>query len=830
MNTRTSKTILNCLFFLFLTPLFVHAQSNEPRWDDTFWAYGVDGEIHDVLQTPDGSMYVAGEFRRIGGLQANGIAMWNGTRWSALGRGLGEGAGNIIYSLEMDANGDLFIAGDFFEVVQENGGVVEVSNLAVWNGTQWEGVASGVNDVVYDLHADDDGIYIAGAFSADGANEFELNRITYWDGSSFSTVGDGLGNFAGVVAYALEIDENGILYAGGAELSGGLFRWDGQEWSAFEARHDGTVFDILAAGNGQLYVAGDFPTVTQPDNSTLAAPRVALWNGTQWEALGNGFDDEVRTLALDMSGNLYAGGVFTSSNDGATGFHYVARWDGSWQPVGSVNEPDAFEGVNVVVPIAGDVMAGGSMQLLGTTLVNGLGRWNGSAWSGIGGQGMDAGVEALLVTPGGDLYAGGSFGYAGNVLVNFVAVRSNGQWLPLGQGTNGTVSAIAAGADGSIYVGGDFSNVFQSDGTELLVYNIARWDGTTWSALGTGFNNPVKSIYVDAANTVYAGGEFTQDGSEQMAMNYIAAWNGTAWTSPGGGTDGTVWVLEEDADGAVMAGGSFTSAGGQANTGFLAAWDGAAWTPVSPSTVLDADVYAMALDAEGVLTVGGAFTEVEAGFSANYVAQWDGTAWSPLGTALGNGTSNCCVRALGYDETGALIVGGDFSGLRRPAGPEIQANNIGSWSPETSWQLMASGVDGAVLALEGNATDLFLGGDFFNAGAFPSSHIGRWSSAVTYVSVEDAIELPEAMDVFSIYPNPARSNATLALEVGRTQHIQVELYDMLGRKVSTLFDEYVASPGALDIQVEAAGLPAGSYLVRVKGDAFATTRTFVRVK
>ena len=829
MNIRIRKTILHLLFLFLSTPLLLPAQTIEPRWDDTFWAYGVDGEIHDVILLSNDQMYVAGDFRRIGGLQANGIALWDGARWSALGQGLGNQAGSVVYTMELDANGDLFVGGDFFEVVQEDGGIVEVSNIAIWNGTQWEGVASGVNDIVYDLHADPDGVYIAGAFSADGADEFELNRIAYWDGSAMSSVGDGLGTFAGVVAYAIEIDGDGMLYAGGAELSGGLFQWDGQVWSSFGAQYDGTVLDILDAGNGQLYVGGDFPTVMQPDNSTLAAARVALWNGTQWEALGNGFNNDVNSLSLDASGNLYAGGLFTGSSDGATGFHYVAQWNGAWQPVGTPDNPDVFEGVNVVTIQSGDLMAAGSMQLIGTELVNGLGIWDGIAWAGVGGQGLDASVEALHLTSTGDLYAGGNFGYAGDVLVNYVAYRSNGQWFAMGQGTNGTVSTITQGPDNTVYVGGDFSSVFQSDGTELLVYNIASWDGSTWSALGTGFNNDVKSIYVDGT-TVYAAGEFTQDGSEQVSVNYMAAWDGSTWTVPGGGMDGAVFALGKDVNGNIVAGGAFTSAGSVANTGFVAAWDGAAWGPLSATTAFNGNVYAMATDAEGVLAIGGAFTEVEAGVSANYIAQWSGTGWSPLGTALGNGTSNCCVMAIGYDETGTLVAGGDFSGLRRPAGPEIQANGIGSWDPDMSWQLLDTGVDGTVLALEGNETDLFVGGDFFNAGAFPSSNIGRWSSGVTYVSVEDRPEVPDAATVTSIYPNPVRNSATVVLDVNVSQHIQVDLFDMLGRKVSTVFQEYVASPGAFDIAINTGALPAGSYLVRIKGESFSTTRTLVRVK
>ena len=61
--------------------------------------------------------------------------------------------------------------------------------------------------------------------------------------------------------FALAMDANGTLYAAGTEISGGIFQWDGQSWSSFGARHDGTIFDIVIDGAGQIYAAGDFISV-----------------------------------------------------------------------------------------------------------------------------------------------------------------------------------------------------------------------------------------------------------------------------------------------------------------------------------------------------------------------------------------------------------------------------------------------------------------------------------------------------------------------------------------------------------------------------------------
>ncbi|MEO6939435.1 MAG: T9SS type A sorting domain-containing protein, partial [Candidatus Kapaibacterium sp.] len=66
----------------------------------------------------------------------------------------------------------------------------------------------------------------------------------------------------------------------------------------------------------------------------------------------------------------------------------------------------------------------------------------------------------------------------------------------------------------------------------------------------------------------------------------------------------------------------------------------------------------------------------------------------------------------------------------------------------------------------------------------------------------------------SIYPNPARTSARieLAASAGLTTHVDV--YNVLGGKVSSLYDATAPQDGRLDLTLNATTLPVGTYLVR----------------
>ncbi|WP_412061897.1 T9SS type A sorting domain-containing protein [Rubrivirga sp. IMCC45206] len=78
---------------------------------------------------------------------------------------------------------------------------------------------------------------------------------------------------------------------------------------------------------------------------------------------------------------------------------------------------------------------------------------------------------------------------------------------------------------------------------------------------------------------------------------------------------------------------------------------------------------------------------------------------------------------------------------------------------------------------------------------------------------------PGALAV-SVGPNPTRSTVRLRVEGARPDRVEVGLFDVLGRRVAT-------SEGRTDVDLNVSGLAPGLYVLRVRTDQGAVTRTVV---
>lgn len=472
-------------------------------------------------------------------------------------------------------------------------------------------------------------------------------------------------------------------------------------WHPFGGISDGCNSLSAAAAtaaNGDLYVGGVFNAC-----GDAPAEAIARWDGTAWHGLGAGLDSEVLSIAFAGT-DVYAGGIFTHA--GVTPANGIARWDGSdWSALGSgLTTAGLPSTASAIAAIGTDVYVGGSFDAAGGVAASSIARWDsiGKTWSALG-SGITGQVKALAVISG-KIYAGGSFTQAGGNPASNIAVWDGANWSALGSGASSTVNALAVSGT-TLYVGGNF---IKAGGA--TANHVAAWNGAAWSSLGSGTANGVgNNVFALAvsADGLYVGGRFLSAGG--VAQARLARWNGSAWSGVGAGTDSDVRSLAA-ANGNVYAAGLFNSAGSTA-AHFVASWNGAAWSTLGASVGNGLTPIGSVSGYAGEVCVGSALWPALLG-QGNLVC-WDGSSWAPLGGSPFLGNANALLS------TGQDLYVGVFDGF---------LGGIEDWNG-TLLNTVASGLDGAIVAIARNGANFYVGGSFINAGATPAEFIAQWDGS-----------------------------------------------------------------------------------------------------
>ena len=462
-----------------------------------------------------------------------------------------------------------------------------------------------------------------------------------------------------------------------------------------------------------IVVGGTF-TVAGP----VLANRIATYDPVTrvWGNLGTGIDGFVFALAVLPSGDLVAAGQFFQAGGVAVGC--IARWNGTnWLPLGA--GVDAAIDALLVAP-NGDLYASGAFRNAGGAPANRIAKWNGTNWSTLGaGLGVQAigstdRVSCLAMLPNGDLLAAGRFSQSGFSPGPFVSVQNIARWngtnwssfgFGLTNGINGLPLCLLALPDGTFLIGGA---IISAGG--VPVRNIAKWNGTGWSALDTGLDLGVSHLVRLPNGRILAAGGFTNGNG--VSILGIVEWDGVRWSQFGGLADTGIGRLQVLPGGDIVAAGQFTSIGALPVMG-LARWDGVSWSRLGIG--FDGIVEDMAVLPNGDLIVGGQFQSAGP-ILANRIARRSGGVWSPLGAGM-DGTV-LCVHAL---PNGDVVAGGEFL---RAGG--LAANRIARWNG-TSWVALGPGLDGKVRCIASMPNgDLVVGGDFASAGGVAVNHVARW--------------------------------------------------------------------------------------------------------
>ncbi len=372
------------------------------------------GETKDFNLSGDTILYAGGNFTKSGdGTITNlgYIAEFDGTAWQPVGNN--DGFNNIVNTLYVGGNGYLYVGGDFTQT--GDGAITNLGRIAFYNGSSWAAVggSEGFNNDVRAMGIDSNNtLYIGGSFVRTGDNSISsLGRVAQYENGHWSTIGATQGFNTHVRAMAIR--SNNVIYVAGNFAQSGdrsithlgrIAQYNGSTWSALGSTQgfNNTVFALTKDNSDNLYAGGSF--TTSGDGAITNLGSVAEFDGSNWSAIGDnkGFNSTVRTLALDSSGNLYVGGQFVRTGDRTlTSLGRIAKFDGSrWSAVGTTQ---GFNHTLRAIAIDGNnnIYVGGDFIRTADKSIKNLGRiayYNGSTWQAVGAaQGFNAQVYTLAL-------------------------------------------------------------------------------------------------------------------------------------------------------------------------------------------------------------------------------------------------------------------------------------------------------------------------------------------------------------------------------------------------------------------------------------------------
>ncbi len=105
---------------------------------------------------------------------------------------------------------------------------------------------------------------------------------------------------------------------------------------------------------------------------------------------------------------------------------------------------------------------------------------------------------------------------------------------------------------------------------------------------------------------------------------------------------------------------------------------------------------------------------------------------------------------------------------------------------------------------------------------------GQRAEASAEITAAD--EAPDAYRLTAPHPNPFNPQTQFTLSVTETQHVTVEVYNLLGRRVAVLHNGRLAATQTHTFTFEASNAPSGIYLIRITGEQFSATQRVTLLK
>lgn len=524
-------------------------------------------------------------------------------------------------------------------------------------------MAGGLDNKVYSILKEGTDYYAFGLFTGYGRK---------WNGAAWSDIGD---KPRGGVLQAIKSGAD-IYAVGNAKVVEKLV---GSEWDCLAvSQPNGTIYAIVVDGSNNVYIGGNFTSV-----SGVTVSNIAMWNGKTWSTVGGGVNGIVYGLWAEGT-DIYLAGAFTDAG-GVTGADYIAKWNGSiYSIIGSASDLDATA-YSIVVDVSGNIYCGGDF----TTPTAKVAIYSATAlaWGTV--TSCDAQVTQLTNNDTLGVFAvspTGTFSVYSVYVFTWDSLNEEETWDDIGTwetapdiiNTSERVAKLTGTFDSS--VPNNLITPYSCYATSTTLYvghstGLTQWVSPTYTSLVTT-TNPVYAVTANGSD-IYFGGSFTHvDG------NYALRYNGGSTYALGAISDlnNTVRALYNQS-GRILVGGAFTAVSGL-SMNYLAGYESSRWYSLVYSSAIKAILI------EGLYAyIGGAFGVIRITLS------------NGLSTELGALTN---VNTLTYLTN--LYAGGSFT------------ENVKKWNG-AAWVSVDSGTNGEVYQLANDGSTVYMVGDFEQAGS-----------------------------------------------------------------------------------------------------------------
>ncbi len=565
---------------------------NGSTWSALSFGMGSSANSVYALAASGADIYAGGDFTGPCNL-CDYVAHWNGSAWSGIGLGLSGGTAPNVRSIVISGS-SLYVGGDFTSA-SDTVSQKAVNGIAMFNGSVWSALSTGLPDSlkIWGMTIGADGLYVGGQFTQ--TSTATVNYVMRWDGAAWQALvkpPPGVA-FSGVDNNVFALAASGSdVYVGGAFLNtfgepgNAIMRWStaAHDFYALGSSTDGNVYAVAIDGT-DVYVGGTFNSA-----GGVAANNIAKWDSltNTWSALAEGVSGcdgnsigcfGASVWAIAVNGNsVYVGGDFVYSGIYQT--NSIAQWDKllqRWFAVGTGGASgcaDIGTGCDVdvfaMVPTGAGVTIAGNFTTVSPNISVGHVAYNdGINWHALT-DGVTNGTNSpiyALIYDGSGWWMGGGFTTPRQSLVYF----DGSTWFSSGSALNGTIYALAEalgpGINYNLYAGGNFTNAGPNGANYIA--RLPEVVGGDWQPLGSSLNGTVTSLAWSGTDLI-AAGNFTASGL--LGLNRIGRWNTLAntWSAIGSGADSNIFSVAAG-NGTIYAGGRFRNAG-PGSDDFFARW------------------------------------------------------------------------------------------------------------------------------------------------------------------------------------------------------------------------------------------------------------------